>query len=163
MNRALLMIALAGSTLGAMACESHPPVDPVDGKDLSTANAWLVRTYQDQQTVNGIVRQRTIYPHHFVVGTATLNNLGRRDLAVLAAHYREHPDGLINVNAGTGDYRLGHARIESIRLALAQAGVSAQVVTNGLAHGDGVDTSHVLEVLSVKDPVWEPHTEEDRK
>jgi len=36
---------------------------------------------------NGVITQSTIYPHHFVQHTPTINGLGGRDLDILANHY----------------------------------------------------------------------------
>lgn len=39
---------------------------------------------------NAVISQCTLYPYHFAAYSASLNDLGRRDLNILASHFKEH-------------------------------------------------------------------------
>src|ERR1044071_5771977 len=51
-------------------------------------DAALVHAVSDTAINNAIITQHTLFPYHFVSGTAELNELGQRELAVLCDHYR---------------------------------------------------------------------------
>jgi len=44
----------------------------------------------DEQTSNGIIRQKTVFPYHFIADAPALNELGAHDLVVLAHHYKNN-------------------------------------------------------------------------
>ncbi len=54
------------------------------------ANEEIVRAYENEQVTNGVVRQKTLYAHHFLSDTPILTELGERDLSILAKHYRNN-------------------------------------------------------------------------
>jgi outer membrane protein OmpA-like peptidoglycan-associated protein len=53
----------------------------------SAADKQMVRDAMHDPVKNGVITQSTIYPHHFVQHTPTINGLGGRDLDILADHY----------------------------------------------------------------------------
>ena len=55
---------------------------------------WMVRYYSDAAIENAIIAQQAMFPYHFVEGGAQLNELGQRDLAILAEHYSKQPGTL---------------------------------------------------------------------
>ncbi len=57
------------------------------------ANATMVSWLFEDSITNGIVSQRTIFPYHFLADTAQLNELGERDLHVLATYYKDTLNG----------------------------------------------------------------------
>ncbi|MEX0746057.1 MAG: hypothetical protein WD118_10695 [Phycisphaeraceae bacterium] len=107
--------------------------------ERSESNAWLVSSYQQQQMQAAVVRQRTIYPHHFHDRTAELNELGQRDLAILARHFDRWP-GELNVRQSEADDPLYEARLVTVRQALEDEGVDLDAMTlaDGEPGGDGV-------------------------
>jgi outer membrane protein OmpA-like peptidoglycan-associated protein len=54
------------------------------------ANREMVVGAQNEQEANGVVRQKSVFPHHFVADSPELNELGQHDLKILAAHYKDH-------------------------------------------------------------------------
>jgi len=108
-------------------------------------NRWMLETLQSESVENAIISQHTLYAYHFVQGSATLNEIGRSDLAVLAGHYRRVP-GDLNVRRGDAPDDLYAARIETVRSVLRQWGVEVDRVGigEGLPGGDGYPSDRVL-------------------
>ncbi len=77
-------------------CNEEQKAADTNRKKLDTE---LVNTVNNIQVENAIVTQHTLYPYHFVTDGAGLNDLGQRDLMVLARHYKEQP-GALNVRRG---------------------------------------------------------------
>ena len=50
----------------------------------------MIEDYDAEQAANGVVRQKTVFPYHFLNDSPALNELGERDLALLANHYRDN-------------------------------------------------------------------------
>ncbi len=112
-------------------------------------NAWLVNTYKDIGIENAILREHTLYPYHFVANSGQLNELGKRDLLILAGHYRENP-GELNINQGGVADPLYKQRVEACVELLVQAGVDASrvQVDDGLAGGEGMSSERVVVILT---------------
>jgi hypothetical protein len=115
-------------------------------------NAWLGDCLNDDAVNNAIVAQRTLFPYHFVTDTAKLNELGSRDLAVLAAHFTER-SGKLNVRRGTAPEELYVARVATVIDALASRGVASDrvAISDGLAEGEGMASEDVLFILENKE------------
>jgi hypothetical protein len=127
----------------------HPPAccrDPFDQR--ATMNAWIVHSYTDPAIANGIVAQHTLFPYHFVADTAELNELGQRDMAVLADHYRD-ATGQLNVRRGDASEALYRARLAAVTTRLAGAGIPAGRVqlADGFAGGPGLPTDRCVVIL----------------
>lgn len=158
MKKVILTVTVTALTLTGVGCQKSPEQMQLTSPEQSSANMWLVDSLQQQQIANAIIRQHTLYPHHFLPGAAILNDLGRRDLAVLTEHFENYP-GRLNVRRGSDGQDLYTKRIETIRRAMAHAGVRPDriQVIDELAGGDGLLSEHVLVVLSEKNPVWQPY------
>ena len=52
-----------------------------DGESVQVAPGAILLTYTEEARENAVLRQMTIYPYHFINGTARLNDLGRRDVS----------------------------------------------------------------------------------
>ncbi len=115
-------------------------------------NTWLMASIDNPQIDNAIIAQRTIYPYHFVRDTAQLNELGERDLRVLAEHFRT-ATGELNVHQGESDDTLYSARVAAVAEALAMAGVQADRVqiVDGLPGGDGMGAERLVKILAKED------------
>jgi len=111
-------------------------------------DAELVRWPTDVAICNGIIRQHTLFPYHFVDGAAPLNELGQHDLAVLAAHYKQYP-GNLNVRRGDANEVLYQARVKTVLETLTQAGVEAGriQVAEDLPGGEGMPSENVVNIL----------------
>lgn len=135
----LLLLALA-------ACER--PAERTADFNEREANAWAIRQFNQDAKRNAIVRQRAMMPHHFVTGSAELNELGEEHVSVLAEHYRRHP-GQLRLWRGESDDALYQQRIETLHAALADAGIAEERVqiAPGLPGGDGAPSREVIEDL----------------
>ncbi|USN98239.1 MAG: hypothetical protein H6810_08610 [Phycisphaeraceae bacterium] len=133
MKRILIPIIAAGLLAG---CRSAPQEVSREWDDdaRGDTNAWLMRTYFDTQTTNGITSQHTIYPHHFVDGTAELTVIGRRDIAALAEHYTRYGGGELVMPNGGVSTELYQARVDAVRDCLRSDGADPTLV----AFSDGV-------------------------
>lgn len=96
-----------------------------------------------------LITQSTLFPYHFETGTAELNELGRRDLLVLAGHLRQHR-GSLTVRRGGAAPELHEERVQAVLAALESAGVSRRAITlrDGLPGGDGTPSARIVDVLS---------------
>ena len=95
-----------------------------------------------------IIAQATLFPYHFEVDGKELNELGRRDVAVLADHLRDHA-GVVSVRRGDSTPALHESRLGAVMAALEAAGVAHAQITlrDGLARGEGLSSVRVVEVL----------------
>ena len=106
---------------------------------------------------NAIIRQHTLFPYHFVVNSEYLNELGIRELGVLAAHYRNYP-GDINIRKGDESNELYQHSVRTVTQTLADAGVDpTQIrVTDTLLEGDGMAYEQVLQISNDRNSPTKP-------
>jgi hypothetical protein len=114
-----------------------PPLDgdaKPEGKQV-----WHASDLSQREIQAGIIRQHVVWPHYFYADSPEMNSLGRRDVEVLAAHFRQHSGELI-IRRGDADRQLYRARIGMVRRMLAKAGVDTRRVkmVSGFAGGDGI-------------------------
>jgi len=111
-------------------------------------DARLVNWPLNTAISNGIIRQHTLFPYHFVNGATVLNELGQHDLAVLAAHYKDFP-GKMNIRRGDADEALYRARVKTVLEGLTEAGVEADCikVADDLPGGEGIPSERVVNIL----------------
>ena len=105
----------------------------------------LVNTVNNIQVENAIVTQHTLYPYHFVTDGPGLNDLGQRDLMVLARHYKEQP-GALNVRRGETRAALYDARVAQVQKQLKEAGVNLDrmTISDGMPGGPGMPSETIL-------------------
>lgn len=145
----LLTIILGCMLFAAIACEeSQTGVQPPLDEHL--INSELVSTYNDMAIQNAIISQHTLYPYHFVDNSGKLNELGRRDLAVLAKHLAENP-GRLNVRKDSICSELYESRVANVLDQLAQAGVDTARITveDAMPGGAGMSSETVISILEV--------------
>ncbi len=87
----------------------------------------IVDAVRDSGVKAAIISQHTIFPYHFVQDQEALNELGQRDLAVLAARLRSHAGDLNIPRDGTAA-ALYDARVQWVMDSLHTQGVSADHV-----------------------------------
>jgi hypothetical protein len=111
-------------------------------------NEALVRGYQLEQADNAIITQHTLYPYHFVAHSVELNDLGNREVHVLAKHYRNNP-GPVNLNRSDESDGLYEGRIKTVLDTMAKYGVESGRITvkEGLPGGDGLSSNQVVLVV----------------
>ena len=67
----------------------HDTLTELSPEERRFANELMTNSPFDESIKNGIISQHTVYPYHFVSDSARLNELGERDLQVLAAYYKD--------------------------------------------------------------------------
>jgi hypothetical protein len=140
---------IAIPTLLAMLAACH---SAAQGNDVETHKGpWAGDEIQNASLNNAIVSQHTLYPYHFVTGSAELNELGARDLNVLVAHFLI-ASGDLNVRRGEASQPLYESRVKTVLERLAAAGVtsSSVAVKDGLPGGEGISSERVLVILKGK-------------
>ena len=141
-----LAIVFTVTLLAAVGCEKNPNNTP--GYANHESDTWLVKSYNDVAIENVIIRQHTMLPYHFVQNSRELNELGRRDLGILAKHFRKYP-GKLNVRKGNISDPLHQARVTTVTNMLSKAGVQTQKVhiADDLPGGDGMSSEEVVVIL----------------
>ena len=113
--------------------------------DRSRINIGLVNSYNDLAMQNAIITQHTLYPYHFVKNSAELNELGQRDLSILAGHFKENP-GQLNVRHDGLSMDIYTARVKLVLGELKKAGVDAEriSISDGMPGGPGMTSKQVI-------------------
>jgi hypothetical protein len=125
-------------------CHNNAP-KPAAGTNLDAA---LVKTINNIGVENAIITQHTLYCYHFVTDGEALNELGSRDLSVLARHFAKYP-GTLNIQRGQANEKLYQARITCVMSSLKKAGVDADNMrlSDGMSGGDGMSSERVVTIL----------------
>lgn len=137
-------VALLSVALGAVACRSN-----YDHQGpIGVRNMWAADAIHKASLRQAILSQSTLYPYHFVHGGDDLNDLGWRDLEILAAHFVAH-GGSLGVRRGDASVALYDARLEAVETALAATGVEPGRVrlSDRGPGGAGISSERMLEVL----------------
>lgn len=177
-----LAIAAAGASLAGLSpgcasdnaeksqAERHekdqmPVTTEEDARDFDAA---IVRAHQNDFEAAAVIRQHTIYPYHFVAESATLNELGQRDVEILAGHYASLPgDGgippaTLSVRRGDASPGLYDARVRAVTAELARGGVANDRVriADTVPGGDGMLPGKIKVILqrdAENQPFYEVH------
>jgi hypothetical protein len=133
----LAAIALAG-------CNSPHSEENMPGRQ----GMWTGDVIRAASLNKAIVRQHVIYPYHFTYNSAELNPLGRRDLAVLAEHYRSNP-GALSVRRVGAAQALYDQRVVAIMDHLKASGVAIErlTVADLAPDGDGISSERLVKIL----------------
>lgn len=87
----LVGISQLCAVLAAAGCTSvgHEYVyqNPGEQRDMHSA---MLLDLEAEQAANGVIRQKTVFPYHFLTDSPRLNELGERDLAIIARHYKDN-------------------------------------------------------------------------
>ena len=127
-----------------LGCNS--PGQPMTGE--SELNGRIVESIRDTGINNAIITQHTLYPYHFTPYGAELNELGSRDLGVLATHYKDHP-GELGVRRGPTTTDLYRLRLAAVRESLVKAGVNMNRITmaDAMPGGKGMSSEQVIHII----------------
>lgn len=150
LNQWMLAVAVGLAMLSG--CENDQTMHkPVDGVERRQMNAWTLHAFNDRQIAQGIISQGTLYPHHFEAGSAELNELGERDLSVLAGHLQKNP-GPLNVRRGGAEDALYDARLASVRAQLEQRGVAIDTIelADHAQGGEGLVSERTLVIMGAE-------------
>jgi hypothetical protein len=139
----LVAAALAACTSGPPAL--NPEIAASDHQQR-VYDTWTVETIQQASMTAALVEQRAVFPYYFVPESATLTDLAKRDLSVLADHYKESPGTLVLVRGDASDVLFARRR-EALLAALQQAGVTADRVSvvEGFPGGEGLTGQSIFE------------------
>jgi hypothetical protein len=137
------------ASLGSCSTASTNP--ELEGRE----NAWAGEAIRNASLNNAIITQHTLYPYHFAGGSAQLNDLGERDLHVLADHFKKAQPGMpgeLNVRRGNASPSLYEARVKFVLESLTAHGVEGGMVAvkDGLPGGDGMASERVIVILKEK-------------
>jgi hypothetical protein len=133
--------------------DAMPPATTYD--EARDFDAAIVRAHQNDFEAAGVIRQHTIYPYHFVADSSTLNELGRRDVAILAGHYASLqvdqgvPPASMGVRRGDASPALYDARVRAVTAELARGGVPNDRVriADTVPGGDGMALGKIKVIL----------------
>ena len=121
-------------------------------QDSQRINRALIDTYNDMAIQNAIVSEHTLFPYHFVKNGAELNELGERDLDILAKRFVEHT-GQLNIRRGDTPADLYVARTNVVIDRLQKAGVDTErmSISDGMPGGSGMASERILTILESTD------------
>jgi hypothetical protein len=125
-------------------CEENVEKSP----DKQQVNTWLVNSYNNTAIENAIISQHTVFPYHFVNNAAQLNELGKRDVAILAGHFMKYA-GDLNIRRHNTPADLYEARVNAVVERLQEAGVDIERINiaDGMPGGSGMASEKVLIIL----------------
>lgn len=118
-------------------------------QDTHAVNSELINSYYDMAMENAVVTQHTLYPYHFVKDGAELNELGAKDISVLAKYFLSHP-GNLNIRRGECSDSIYQGRVNFVLNELKQAGVKTNqmVVADDMPAGSGMPTEKLVKILA---------------
>jgi len=125
-------------------CEENVEKSP----DKQQVNTWLVNSYNNTAIENAIISQHTVFPYHFVNNASQLNELGKRDVAILAGHFMKYA-GDLNIRRHNTPADLYEARVNAVVERLQEAGVDIERINiaDGMPGGSGMASEKVLIIL----------------
>lgn len=140
-------LALASVIAFAAGCakDESAKIPKPDERELNEAS---VRASFAHQIAAGTRTDRTIYAHHFIIGEAALNELGRRQIDVLTAEVTTRALK-VNIPQGDSDETLHEARVQIVRDRLAGNGVEPERIAVVDEHpgGPGLTTAVIVAAL----------------
>lgn len=137
------MLLIVAATVGMMGCE----LDETAGPPVISS----IDHYSNSAIANAVIAQHAVFPYHFTVNAAELNELGVRDVGILGRHHKRFP-GKVSVRQGEEPRDVYKARVETVRAALVKAGVPSKqiAISDDLAGGEGMLSERVLIILDPK-------------
>jgi len=129
----------------------------VTQSDRVAVNRAIVHSLGDMAIDNAIIAQHTLYPYHFIRDGSALNELGEKELAVLATHYRDQ-SGELNVHRGPAGEELYRARVARVVENLLKAGVGGDNVRiqDGFPGGEGMPSEKVIQITAKRNSPTSP-------
>ena len=145
MNKMIVLICVL-----IMGCQETVKENP----DKPVINRQVIGTYNDIALENAIISQHTLYPYHFVNNGVELNELGKRDLAVLIRHFTKEA-GHLNIRKQNISTELYESRIESVQKRIEEADISMDriSISDYMPGGSGIASESILVILSQDDEV----------
>jgi len=114
-------------------------------RDSQLNDINIVDAVRDSGVKAAIISQHTLYPYHFEQDRANLNELGQRDLTVLAGRLRSHA-GELNIPRNGTDAALYESRVQWVMESLKAQGIAADHVkiVEGVGMTDGAPSEDVV-------------------
>lgn len=108
----------------------------------------LVNSLNNMGVENAIITQHTLYPYHFTPDGENLNELGLKDLSILARHFAKQ-EGTLNVRRGEISPELYEARVTCVIEELKKAGVdtSRMKIADAMPGGGGMPSERVVTIM----------------
>lgn len=140
-----LVIGLVLCSMGG--CRSATP----PARSYGVSEMWVGDSIRAASLNQAIVTQSALYPYHFIHGSAELNELGERDLAVLADHFTKYP-GSVKLIQGNASSDLYLARIAKATAEFEAAGIAPDdiEVSNGYPGGPGISSERAITILEAE-------------
>lgn len=140
MNKMIVLICVL-----IMGCQETVKENP----DKPVINRQVMGTYNDIALENAIISQHTLYPYHFVNNGVELNELGKRDLAVLIRHFTKET-GHLNIRKKNISTELYEARVESVQKRFEEANINMDriSISDYMPGGSGIASESILVILS---------------
>jgi hypothetical protein len=116
-------IATVGLAMVMVGCQTYLRTQD----QMRADNAEPVQSLFDAQDQAGIIATRAVFAHHFVSGTATLNERGVEVLETLSEYYKANP-GELGMPRRDESEAVYKARVERVTTFLAENGVDTATV-----------------------------------
>lgn len=99
------MLTVLGCQSDGGGAKSKPKPKPttLQSIELTQFDRWAVESPLRASVEAGVIRQSALFEYHFNQGQSTLTPIGRRDLGILARHYRGQDWVLVLRHGGAGD------------------------------------------------------------
>jgi len=119
-----------------------------EGQDGRLMNTELINSYNNMAVENAIISQHTLFPYHFFQNSAELNELGNRDLEVLAEYFTEYP-GRLNIRRDGLSKELYLARVDFVLERLQDMGIDVEQipVSDDMPGGSGMPSERVILIM----------------
>lgn len=142
---AALALALVFASAAGCAKDKAAKVPKEEERDLNRA---IVNSSFAHQITAGARVDRTVYPHHFIVGEAALNELGRKQIDALTSEVTTR-EFQVNIPRSESDDDLHEARVQMVRDRLAASGVEPERIAIVDEHpgGPGLTTAVLVSAL----------------
>ncbi len=108
---------------------------------VAASEIWPSERFMEAQAANALILERSIYPWHFLPGTAEPTPLAERRLELLGRYFGPQGGSLL-VRQGEAEDTLYRQRIALVRQRLAAAGADAARVhiDDAMPGGDGLES-----------------------
>lgn len=146
-TRVLVALMLTAIVVG---CDNK---DPYVDENARLMDQVMVDVNRTQPIDQAVIVQHTLYPYHFFEGKDVLNDVGCRDLRLIADYYRESGVPL-NVQRGGVSQELYDARVRSVAKFIADCGIADNriQIVEGRPGGAGMASMWVVKIMSKQEP-----------
>lgn len=114
---------------------------------ITRIDRWAVESPIRSSVESAVIRQCILFEYHFEEGSSRLTLVGRRDIEILARHYRGE-DWVLSVRQGDASHDLYNARIEVVKKRMGPLGVQAEQLTivDAMPGGAGLASTDVRRI-----------------